>query len=176
VCSPMRTNRQCWHCCAETMIQRASKAESPLFAVRNSEIHGKGAYALRAISKGARIVEYQGDIVTWKEVMKRDSGPDDGVSQIHTFLFEIDPLRVIDASRRDWPAKWINHSCDPNCTAVGEGTHIFIDALRTIRRGEELTYDYKITLEDRHTAAVKKRYECRCGTRKCRGTILASKR
>ena len=162
------------------MIQRASKADaSPLFVVRNSEIHGKGAYALRPIPKGARIVEYQGDIVTWKEVMKKASGPDsepdDGVSQIHTFLFEIDPLRVIDASRRDWPAKWINHSCDPNCTAVGEGSRIFINALRTIRRGEELTYDYKITLEERHTAAVKKRYACRCGTRKCRGTILAAK-
>jgi uncharacterized protein len=148
----------------------------PPFEVRHSPIHGRGVYALRTIPKGTRIMEYKGDLITWDEVWERYPYEEDEAAQNHTFLFELDPKRVIDATETRWPAKWINHSCDPNCVARGEGEQIFIDALRTIRPGEELAYDYKITLEERHTPAVKKRYQCLCGTHKCRGTILASKR
>jgi uncharacterized protein len=146
-----------------------------LFEIRDSGIHGRGAFALIAIPKGTRIVEYEGDVVTWGEVWRRYPDEDAG-AQNHTFLFEIDDDLVIDAAPGDWPAKWINHSCDPNCTAVGEDTRIFIEARRTIRPGEELAYDYKITLAGRHTTAVKARYRCRCGARRCRGTILAPQR
>jgi uncharacterized protein len=155
----------------------STKAEAgPLYEIRNSPIHGRGGFALRTIEKGTSIVEYKGDIITWAEVWRRYPDDDETGKQNHTFLFEIDEKRVIDATKRNFPAKWINHSCDPNCRAVGDGDQIFIEAVRTIRRGEELAYDYKITLPERHSAVVKKRYLCLCGTRKCRGTILAAKR
>ena len=94
----------------------------------------------------------------------------------HTFLFEIDDDTVIDAGQRGNAARWINHSCAPNCEAVDEGGRIYIEAIRRIRAGEELGYDYNITLEERHTAAERRRWECLCGARICRGTLLADKR
>ena len=147
-----------------------------LFAIRNSKIHGRGAFALRTIPKGTQIVEYKGDVITWAEVQRRYPDAEDEAKQNHTFLFEIDEKRVIDATRRRYPAKWINHSCDPNCAAVGDGDRVYIEAKRTIRRGEELAYDYRITLDVRHTPAMKRRYICHCGTRKCRGSLLLPKR
>lgn len=158
--------------------RKADAATTParLFEIRHSGIHGRGGFALTTIPKGTRIVEYKGDIITWAEVWRRYPDDESEGTQNHTFLFEIDDKRVIDATRRNFPAKWINHSCGPNCIATGEGDQIFIESLRTIRPGEELTYDYKITLQERHTPAVKARYRCLCGTRKCRGTILAPKR
>ena len=74
-------------------------------------------------------------------------------------------------------ARYINHSCAPNCDAVeDEDERIFIEAARAIRRGEELTYDYNFILEERHTPAQKKLFPCWCGARNCRGTMLGKKR
>lgn len=153
-----------------------NRVEGRIFEIRNSGIHGRGGFALTTIPKGTRIVEYKGDIITWAEVWRRYPDDESEGAQNHTFLFEIDDKRVIDATKRNFPAKWINHSCGPNCIATGDGDQIFIESIRTIRPGEELTYDYKITLQERHTPAVKARYRCLCGTKKCRGTILAPKR
>ena len=161
---------------AKKRNKSVTAGEGPFYEIRNSPIHGRGGFALRTIPKGTQIVEYKGDIISWAEVWRRYPDDEEGDQQNHTFLFEIDDKRVIDATQRNYPAKWINHSCGPNCQAVGDDDKIFIEALRTIRPGEELAYDYKITLPERHTAAVKKRYTCLCGTRKCRGTILAKKR
>ena len=96
----------------------------------------------------------------------------------HTFLFEIgDGTMCIDAAHGGSVAKWINHSCNPNCEAVeDEDERIFIEAVRAIRPGEELTYDYNFILEERHTPAQKKLFPCWCGARKCRGTMLGKKR
>ncbi len=147
-----------------------------LFIVRRSGLHGKGGFALQRIPKGTRIIEYVGEVITWEEVWRRY--PDDGneEAQNHTFLFEIDDDRVIDANRGGNSSRWINHGCDPNCEVSSDGDRIFIEAKRAIRAGEELTYDYNIQLEERHTPAVKKRYQCLCGASSCRGTILAKKR
>jgi hypothetical protein len=147
----------------------------PLFAVRRSGIHGKGAFALRDIPKGTRLVEYKGRVIDW-DAVNRLYPDDDPGQQNHTFLFEIDADRVIDANVGGNSARWINHSCAPNCEAVGEGDRIFIEAIKPIRAGQELAYDYNIQLPERHTPVVKRRYECRCGARNCRGTILGKKR
>src|SRR5690606_5931719 len=64
----------------------------------------------------------------------------------------------------------------PNCEAVDEDGRIFIEAIRDIERGEELTYDYSYILDEPHTAKVKARYPCHCGSPRCRGTILGNKR
>ena len=84
---------------------------------------------------------------------------------------------MIDAAQGGNSARWINHSCAPNCEAVeDDDQRIFIEAIRTIQPGEELGYDYNITLEERHTLREKRRWPCLCGARDCRGTLLGKKR
>ena len=144
------------------------------FEVRNSPIQGKGGFAKRLIRKGERIIEYKGERISWEEADERYD--DENQDRHHTFLFEVDDDTVIDAGVRGNAAKYINHSCDPNCEAVTEHGHVFIEAIRDIPKGAELFYDYSYILDEPHTAKVKKRYPCWCGSRKCRGTILGKKR
>ncbi len=142
--------------------------------VRASGIHGKGVFALRPIAAGARVMEYTGEVITWTEALRRH--PHDPEQPNHTFYFHIDDHHVIDGKHHGNAAKWINHSCAPNCEAEEVDGRIYINALRAIEPGEELNYDYALVLEGRHTAKVKKQFECRCGARLCRGTMLAPKR
>jgi len=69
-------------------------------------------------------------------------------------------------------ARWINHSCDPNCEAIEEDDRIFICAIRDIEAGEELFYDYALEIDEPITEESKKKYACRCGSSNCRGTML----
>jgi SET domain-containing protein len=144
------------------------------YAVRRSPVHGKGVFATQAIRKGTRIIEYKGKRVDWDWASRRYA-PVTG-KPTHTFLFELDDGRVIDANQGGNAARWINHSCSPNCEAIEEDGRIYIEALRGIRPGEELGYDYRIQIEERLTPAEKKRWPCYCGSRKCRGTLLTPKR
>ncbi len=145
-----------------------------LYIVRWSKIHGRGVFAAAAIPKGTRIVEYKGKRISYKLACKLY--PDVEGKPTHTFLFEIDDDTVIDAAQGGNAARWINHSCEPNCEAVDEDGRIYIEAIRSIRAGEELGYNYGITLDERHTPAEKKRWPCHCGKKKCRGTLLMPKR
>jgi uncharacterized protein len=146
----------------------------PRIKMRESKIHGRGVFATRAIPKGARLVEYKGERITWKQADQRY--PDDPDAPSHTFLFAVGEKVVIDANRKGNVARWINHSCDPNCEAVEDDGRIFIEAIRDIRRGEELGYEYNITFDERHTKALKRRYRCLCGSKDCRGTLLGDKK
>ena len=142
------------------------------FVVCNSGIHGKGVFATTRIPAGTRLIEYTGERLTEAQVDKRyadDHNP-------HTFLFALDGGRVIDATTGGNSSRWINHSCAPNCEAVDDNDRIYIETLRAIRPGEELSYDYSIELEERHTPAMKRLYLCRCGARRCTGTILHPKK
>ncbi len=143
------------------------------FAVRSSKIQGKGAFAIRRIAKGAQIIEYLGECISDDEADIRY--PDDEMGRHHTFLFAIgDGDRVLDAGPLDWPAKYINHSCDPNCEALEEEDgRVFISALKNIGVGTELLYDYAYERTKEHTEADEKLYMCRCGSPKCRGSIMA---
>jgi SET domain-containing protein len=149
----------------------ASRSKPRPFKVRKSRIHGRGVFATRTIRKGSHIVEYRGERITMKEADRRpDSDPD---NPYHTFLFELDDGHVIDAGVGGNAARWINHSCDPNCEPYEDDDgRIHIAARRTIRAGEELAYDYRLNLPGRITAKVKAAYACRCGARRCRGTML----
>jgi len=146
----------------------------PLYAVRRSRIHGRGVFAARDIPKGTRIIEYRGARISYDLAAERY--PDFATEPTHTFLFELDEDTVIDAGQRGNAARWINHSCAPNCEAVDEGGRIYIESIRRIRAGEELGYDYNIALEERHTAAERRRWACSCGAPACRGTLLAARR
>ena len=152
----------------------AAGTRKKIYAVRGSDIHGRGVFAAADISRGERIVEYKGKRSSWDEAMARpDSDPDD---PSHTFLFEIDDGRVIDARVRGNAARWINHSCAPNCvTHEDDGGHVFIEAKKRIKPGEELTYDYRLTVDGPLTKKERAGYACRCGSAKCRGTLLMPK-
>ena len=138
--------------------------------VRNSRIHGRGVFALRKIPKGARIIEYKGQLITDKEADRRYSRAHE--HSPHTMLFSVDGGWVIDATRRGNSARWINHSCAPNCEIEEEDRRVFIEARREIRPGEELTYDYNLQIGEKHTKAAKREHACFCGNRHCRGTML----
>jgi len=143
--------------------------------MRRSGVHGKGVYAVAPIARGETIIEYVGEIITWKQALRRH--PHDPSDPNHTFYFHVDDGRVIDAAHGGNWSRWINHACVPNCEAdETDDGRVFIKALRNLRPGEELFYDYGLVLEGRQTQAVKKQFECRCGSRKCRGTMLAPKR
>jgi len=169
-----------------TTVQAATRNKAPTppstaaagrrIQVRRSGIHGKGVFALRPIAAGKRVIEYTGRVITWKEALKR--APHDPDDPNHTFFFHIDDKRVIDGGDGGGAARWINHGCAPNCEADedDDAGRVFIKALRDIEPGEELNYDYGLVLEGRHTAKVKKEFECRCGAPDCRGTMLAPKR
>ncbi len=147
---------------------------------RRSAIHGNGVFASAAIRKGERVVEYRGQRRTHAEVDAGDSG---GVDSGHTFLFTLNDEFVIDANHGGNIARWINHSCAPNCEAVLEEDdageprrdRVFIEAIRAIKPGEELTYDYGITLAEPHSARLKAIWACRCGAADCTGTMLKPK-
>jgi hypothetical protein len=142
----------------------------PLLEIRSSTIQGFGAFAARRIRKGIRVIEYVGEIITSLEA---DSRYDDSVAQHpHVLLFSIDEHTVIDAGAGGNEARFINHSCQPNCEAIIEKKHVYIVSNRVIDRGEELTYDYNLTREDDEDNDLEKRYKCNCGSKDCRGTML----
>ncbi len=141
-------------------------AGSKFLEVRKSRVHGKGGYARTVIPKGQRIIEYIGKIVPWDEATEQEEGA-------HTFLFGLANGRdVIDPAVGGNDARWINHSCSPNCEAIEKGNRVFIHALRTLQPGEELFYDYGLEVDEPRTPALEKEYACHCGTSKCRGTLL----
>ncbi|MEP6820987.1 MAG: SET domain-containing protein-lysine N-methyltransferase [Chthoniobacterales bacterium] len=142
----------------------------PLVEVRRSGIHGKGVYATAPIKKGARIIEYTGKHIPWKTAV--DEAPRDPSDPYHTFLFSLDNGDVIDAAKGGNDSRWINHSCDPNCETTEEDNRIFVDAIRALKKGDELFYDYRIVPAERRTKALEKEFACLCGTAKCRGTML----
>ena len=144
------------------------------FEIRQSPIQGSGAFATRRIPAGARLIEYAGERLTPAEADARY--PDVSRERHHTYLFAIDEDVVIDAAVGGNAARFINHSCAPNCDAVIDDGRIWIESIREIEPGEELAYDYAYILEERHTPAAKRRYPCTCGAPGCRRTILARKR
>jgi uncharacterized protein len=147
---------------------------SPI-VVRNSPIHGTGVFATRDIAFEEEIVEYLGRLMTHAEV-DAVYPDDDG----HTFLFTLNDTYVVDGGVDGNEARWINHSCDPNCEAVliendendPAKDVMVIQAMRPIRAGEELTYDYGITTNEPITDAVRALWACRCGAPNCKGIMI----
>ena len=150
------------------------RADGRRIQVRRSGVHGKGVFALRPIARGETVIEYKGQVITWPEALRRH--PHDPDDPHHTFYFHVDEKHVIDAGVGGNAARWINHACRPNCEADEVDGRVFIRALRAIEPGEELFYDYGLVIDERYTPKLKKQFECRCGARGCRKTMLAPKR
>ncbi len=158
---------------ADTRRGSTARRSKRLFALRPSPIQGQGAFAVRRIPRGTRIIEYTGERITHEEADARYD--DEAMERHHTYLFTVNARTVIDAAVGGNESRIINHSCDPNCVVMIERGRIFIDALRDIPAGEELCYDYSYEREEGDDATANTLYPCRCGARRCRGTILPPK-
>jgi len=152
------------------MTSSNSKSRGPRIAVRRSGIHGRGVYARRRIREDETVCEYKGEIISEAEVARRY--PEDMLGLNHTFIFGVAHDHNIDGGSQGNIARWINHSCAPNCDTYEKDKRMFIRAVRDIRPGEELSYDYCIVAGERLTKAVKARWPCWCGAKQCRGTVL----
>ena len=127
---------------------------------RNSGIHGMGGFALRRIRRGAPIIEYGGEKISKAEGTRR------AIAE-NPFIFGLDDETDVDGDVTWNPARFLNHSCEPNAEAEIFGEQIWIMALRTIRPGEEITFNYSYDLEDYE------KHPCRCGAEKCVGYMVA---
>ena len=142
--------------------------------VRHSPIHGAGVFAAVPIRVEEEIIYYEGMLISHREAEGDEE--DDG----HTFLFTLNDEWVIEGAIGGNEARWINHSCDPNCEALlvedDDGDRrkdrIVIQAMRDIRVGEELTYDYNILTDEPFTDDLRALWRCRCGAPGCVGLIL----
>lgn len=142
--------------------------------LRGSPIHGLGAFARVDIPKRTRIIEYAGEKISNAEADRRYD--DAAMRRHHTFLFILNDRTCLDAAFEGNEARFINHSCDPNCEAVIERGHIWIDALKTIPAGTELVYDYQYEDDADYTEEDLRFYACKCGAPNCRGTIVKTRR
>src|SRR4051812_31207929 len=126
-------------------------------AIRESRIHRRGVYALEDIPARRKVIEYTGEKINRKETKRRGDGN-------VTYLFTLNEYWTLDGSVGGSGAEIINHSCDPNLRAWNFKGHILYISRRPIRRGEELTIDYRFDKDVN-------RVPCKCGTEACRGTI-----
>jgi len=147
-----------------------SKPHGPRIALRRSGIHGRGVYARRPLKEDETVCEYKGERIGEAEAARRYPENMSGLN--HTFVFGIEDELNIDGGSKGNIARWINHSCDPNCDTFEEDKRMFVRAIRAIRPGEELTYDYAIQAGEPLTREVKSRWPCWCGAKQCRGTVL----
>jgi uncharacterized protein len=152
----------------------AAVRQPNLLAVRRSRVHGLGVFARRRIRKGTRVIEYLGERISHREADWRYEHKRPGDN--HTFLFIVDRGVVVDAGVGGNQARFINHCCDPNCESVIDQRRIFIEAVRTIQPGEELTYDYRIGRDRSDPPNVDEIFACRCGAESCRGSMLWPRR
>jgi uncharacterized protein len=149
---------------------RATKSNNGVhkhLKVRKSPVHGRGVFATAPIRKRARIIEYTGRRVLWSTI------PED-LDDLRTYYFGLDDeTKVIDPTVGGNEARWINHSCDPNCEAIEDSRgRVFIEALRDIRAGEELFYDYRLVIDVPRTKEIEQESICHCGSPRCRGNML----
>ena len=141
--------------------------------VKNSKVHGKGIFARNDLPKGTRVLEYVGKKITKKESdkiaeeqLERAMGnKEEGA----VYIFELDDKYDIDGNVPWNTAKYINHSCDPNCETEDDGGRIWIITLKELKKGEELTYDYGYDLDNYED------HPCKCGSENCVGYIVAQK-
>jgi SET domain-containing protein len=136
-----------------------SFATLPRLLVRSSSIHAAGCYTLDAISRGRRVIEYDGVRIT--KAVADERYADRPVTYLFGFGGKGD---VIDGFGT---AMFLNHSCDPNCETQEQNGRVFIKAIRDIAAGEELLYEYNLYDSDEDIA------DCYCGAPQCRGTMFS---
>ncbi len=154
------------------LVCSRSVPSEPRIEVLSSRVHGKGVFALCHMAAGETVIEYVGEVISLAEAQRRH--PHDPSNPEHTFYFHIDDTRVIDGLHGGNASRWINHSCRPNCEPVEVDGRVFIQTRRQVWRGEELTFNYGLVSDEPLTDALQAKYACRCGAKKCKGTMLAA--
>ncbi len=152
------------------MKEMYERGQNELCDVRNSEIHGRGVYASEDIEKETQIIEYIGEYVEKDESEKRawdQAAVAEEMGDAAVYIFTLDKKWDIDGNVPWNNARLINHSCEPNCEAWIEEDQIFIYALRDIKKGEELTFDYGFDIE------CYEDHPCCCGSESCVGYIVS---
>jgi SET domain-containing protein len=135
-------------------------AETQQVIFHSSVIHGTGGFARVDISSGTRVIEYVGEIISKQESLAR-------CERSNEYIFAIDEERDLDGNVEWNPARFLNHSCEPNCEARFIDGRIWLVAIRDLRAGEELTFNYSYDLTDY------REHPCHCGANKCVGYIVA---
>ena len=149
---------------------RKPNTTSPYIIVRMSAIHGRGVFARKDIPSGSRVIEYVGEKITKAESERRAIVPlarhrqDNAHGAV--YIFELNKRYDIDGDVYYNTARYINHSCDPNCETEVDRGHVWIVAMRDIRKGEEISYNYGYSFEDYED------HPCLCGAPNCVGYIL----
>lgn len=142
--------------------------------LRRSGIHGLGAFAIRDVPKGTRIIEYKGERISNAEADRR--ADENGEGDHHTFLFILSSRTCVDATFDGNEARFINHSCAPNCETGIWDSRIWIYALERIPAGAELAYDYMYDDDAEYTEDDLRYYKCECGASNCRQTMVDTQR
>ena len=134
-----------------------------IYKIKKSKIDKNGLYANCNIKKGTKIIEYKGKIISVKQ---SEANPkfDNGKA---IYLFNINKKFDLDGDYSFNTARLINHSCDPNCEVFGTGLKVWVYAMKNIKKGDELSYDYGFSFDEDY-----KNYPCKCGTSKCVGYIV----
>ena len=136
-----------------------------LYKIKKSNIDKKGLCASKDIKEGTKIINYIGKIISKKETeenIKFDNEKD-------IYLFNLNNRYDLDGDFKFNTARLINHSCDPNCEVEGVGLKLWISAIKNIKKGEELTYDYGFSYDKDY-----KQFPCKCGKQNCAGYIVRS--
>ncbi len=152
------------------MLDIWQRTQSDLCEVRGSEIHGRGVYATRDIAADEQIIEYVGELIDKDESGKRGTKQQERATKhgdAAVYIFNITKKYDLDGNFPWNTARLINHSCDPNCEAWSKGRRIFIHALRDIKEGEELTFDYGFDVD------CYADHPCLCGRGGCVGYIVS---
>ena len=146
-------------------------SQEPLFEIRSSPLAGKGAFATQPIPAWTRLIEYTGERVS-HEVADARYEDDEAAGNTHTVLFTVDDKTVIDAGVGGNEARFFNHSCGPNCQSRIVRKRVYLETIKDIEPGEELTYDYEIPREGESDETARRKWPCHCGAPNCRGTLL----
>ena len=167
----MRTKKFAFGWRAPTLRARMGQkpTTSKYIEVRESEIHGTGVFARIQVPKGKKVIEYIGEKITKKEserrsitlIEKNQGSETDGA----VYIFEVNKRHDIDGNIPENTARFINHSCDPNCEPDVIRNRVWLISTRKIKKGEELSYNYGFDLEDYEE------HKCKCGAKKCVGYI-----
>ncbi len=134
-----------------------------LYKIKKSNIDKNGLYANCDIKKGTKIIEYKGKIIS---VAQSEIDPKFNNNKA-IYLFNINKKFDLDGNYRSNTARLINHSCNPNCEVFGSGLKVWVYAMKNIKKGEELSYDYGFSFDEDY-----KKFPCRCGSENCVGYII----
>lgn len=144
-----------------------------MWKVKKSKIHGSGVFATKNIKKGTRIIEYIGEKIKKSEGDKRSERRIkkflDSKETGSVYIFELNKKYDIDGSPEYNKARYINHSCDPNCEVDIIDDKIWISAIKNIKKGVELSYDYGYEFDEDF-----RDHPCKCGSQSCVGFIISS--